>query len=180
VVVARDNTVRLERVVLQIDKPRGRRTCARQRIPVRRHLNGQHSICVGFAVSAASPLMVGSGREQFRACDPSDCGAREPPVGRQHPTLVRVAERQLAGIEQRGADLRRRQIDEPLLVQQRQHSRAIRHGQGVRDARRSRGVSDAGVGLLRPPIERRAGPPQGFAQRGRCPAGRGAPRPGRS
>src|SRR5262245_15610329 len=42
-VVARDNTVTLERVVLQLDKQRGRRTWAGLRVLVRRHLDGQHS-----------------------------------------------------------------------------------------------------------------------------------------
>ena len=46
-VVARDNTVPLDGVVLQIDKQRGRRTCAGLRVVVRRHLSGQHSIWWG-------------------------------------------------------------------------------------------------------------------------------------
>src|SRR5438094_1507019 len=46
-VVARDNTVTLERVVLQLDKQRGRRTCAGLRVLVRRHLEGQHSVWWG-------------------------------------------------------------------------------------------------------------------------------------
>ena len=46
-VVARDNTVHLDGVVLQIDKQRGRRTCAGLRVVVRRHLSGQHSIWWG-------------------------------------------------------------------------------------------------------------------------------------
>ena len=46
-VVARDNTVHLDGVVLQIDKQRGRRTCAGLRVLVRRHLRGQHSIWWG-------------------------------------------------------------------------------------------------------------------------------------
>ena len=46
-VVARDNTVHLDGVVLQIDKQRGRRTCAGLRVLVRRHLSGQHSIWWG-------------------------------------------------------------------------------------------------------------------------------------
>ena len=46
-VVARDNTVTLERVVLQLDKQRGRRTCAGLRVLVRRHLDGQHSVWWG-------------------------------------------------------------------------------------------------------------------------------------
>jgi transposase len=46
-VVARDNTVTLDRVVLQIDKQRGRRSCAALRVLVRRHLDGRHSIWWG-------------------------------------------------------------------------------------------------------------------------------------
>src|SRR5437773_1289784 len=46
-VVARDNTVTLERVVLQLDKQRGRRTCAGLRVLVRRHLDRQHSVWWG-------------------------------------------------------------------------------------------------------------------------------------
>jgi hypothetical protein len=45
--VARDNTVVLDRVVLQIDKQQGRRTCAGLPVLVRRHLDGQHSIWWG-------------------------------------------------------------------------------------------------------------------------------------
>ncbi len=40
-VVARDNTVTLDRLVLQIPKQRGRRSCAGLRVLVRRHLDGQ-------------------------------------------------------------------------------------------------------------------------------------------
>ena len=46
-VVARDNTVSLDGLVLQIDKQRGRRTCAGLRVLVRRHLDGRHSIWWG-------------------------------------------------------------------------------------------------------------------------------------
>jgi transposase len=46
-VVARDNTVRLGSVLLQIDKQRGRRTCAGLRVLVRRHLDGAHSLWWG-------------------------------------------------------------------------------------------------------------------------------------
>jgi transposase len=46
-VVARDNTVRLDGVVLQIDKQRGRRSCAGLRVLVRRHLDGRHSVWWG-------------------------------------------------------------------------------------------------------------------------------------
>jgi hypothetical protein len=46
-VVARDNTVTLERVVLQIDKQRRRCTCAGLRVLIRRHLDRQHSMWWG-------------------------------------------------------------------------------------------------------------------------------------
>ena len=46
-VVARDNTVTLDRLVLQIPKQRGRRSCAGLRVLVRRHLDGQHSVWWG-------------------------------------------------------------------------------------------------------------------------------------
>lgn len=46
-VVGRDNTVTLDQRVLQIDKQRGRRTCAGLRVVVRRHLDGRHSIWWG-------------------------------------------------------------------------------------------------------------------------------------
>jgi transposase len=45
--VARDNTVVLDGVVLQIDKQRGRRTCAGLPVLVRRHLDGRHSVWWG-------------------------------------------------------------------------------------------------------------------------------------
>lgn len=45
--VARDNTVRLDGVVLQIDKQRGRRSCTGLHVLVRRHLDGRHSIWWG-------------------------------------------------------------------------------------------------------------------------------------
>lgn len=45
--VARDNTLVLDRVVLQLDKQRGRRSCAGRRVLVRRHLDGRHSVWWG-------------------------------------------------------------------------------------------------------------------------------------
>ena len=45
--VARDNTVVFGRVLLQIDKQRGRRTCAGLPVLVRRHLDGHHSVWWG-------------------------------------------------------------------------------------------------------------------------------------
>jgi len=46
-VVARDNTVLLDRLVLQLAKQPGRRTCAGLRVLVRRHLDGRHSVWHG-------------------------------------------------------------------------------------------------------------------------------------
>jgi len=46
-VVARDNTVSFGRLVLQVDKQRGRRSCAGLRVLVRRHLDGTHSVWWG-------------------------------------------------------------------------------------------------------------------------------------
>jgi hypothetical protein len=46
-VVARDNTVTLDGVVLQLAKQAGRRSCAALRVLVRRHLDGRHSVWLG-------------------------------------------------------------------------------------------------------------------------------------
>jgi len=46
-VVARDNTVTFGRLLFQIDKQRGRRSCAGLRVLVRRHLDGRHSLWWG-------------------------------------------------------------------------------------------------------------------------------------
>jgi transposase len=59
--VGRDNTVVLDRVVLQIDKQRGRRTCAGLPVLVRRHLDGRHSVwwgprCLGLYTAAGRAL----------------------------------------------------------------------------------------------------------------------------
>ena len=60
--VGRDNTVVLDRVVLQIDKQRGRRTCAGLPVLVRRHLDGRHSVwwgprCLGLYTATGQPLL---------------------------------------------------------------------------------------------------------------------------
>ena len=65
-VVARDNTVRLEDVLLQIDKQRGRRSCAGLRVLVRRHLDGRHSVwwgprCLGRYTAQGRPVALDSG-----------------------------------------------------------------------------------------------------------------------
>jgi hypothetical protein len=46
-VVARDNTVVLDGVVLQLAKQPGRQSCAGLRVLVRRHLDGRHSVWLG-------------------------------------------------------------------------------------------------------------------------------------
>jgi len=46
-VVARDNTVVLDGVVLQLAKQAGRRSCAGLRVVVRRHLDAHHSVWLG-------------------------------------------------------------------------------------------------------------------------------------
>ena len=46
-VVARDNTLAFEGLVLQLAKQPGRRTCAGLRVIVRRHLDGRHSVWLG-------------------------------------------------------------------------------------------------------------------------------------
>jgi len=61
--VGRDNTVVLDRVVLQIDKQRGRRTCAGLPVLVRRHLDGRHSVwwgprCLGLYTATGQPLLT--------------------------------------------------------------------------------------------------------------------------
>ena len=45
--VARDNTVALDGVLLQLTKQRGRRSCAGLHVLVRRHLDGRHSVWWG-------------------------------------------------------------------------------------------------------------------------------------
>lgn len=45
--VSLDNTVRLDGVVLQLAKQRGRRTCAGLQVTIRRHLNGTHAVWWG-------------------------------------------------------------------------------------------------------------------------------------
>jgi len=46
-VVAKDNTIRIDRKVLQIEKQPGRRTCAGLNVDVRRHLDGSYSVWYG-------------------------------------------------------------------------------------------------------------------------------------
>ena len=46
-IVGLDNTVTLDGVRLQLPKQPGRRTCARRRVIVRRHLDGSHTVRLG-------------------------------------------------------------------------------------------------------------------------------------
>ena len=60
--VGRDNTVRLDGVVLQISKQSGRRTCAGLQVVIRRHLNGMHAIwwgarCLGRYSPTGQPVI---------------------------------------------------------------------------------------------------------------------------
>jgi transposase len=71
-VVARDNTVAFGRLVLQIDKQRGRRSCAGLRVIVRRHLDGHHSVwwgprCLGRFSAHGRPLRRRSGDTDIAA-----------------------------------------------------------------------------------------------------------------
>jgi hypothetical protein len=60
-VVSPDNTVSLDRLVLQVAKQPGRRTCAGLEVVVRRHLDGRHSVwrgtqCLGRFDAAGRPV----------------------------------------------------------------------------------------------------------------------------
>jgi transposase len=93
-VVARDNTVTLDGVVLQIDKQRGRRSCATLRVLVRRHLSGEHSVwwgprCLGRYTAHGRPLR--SPGANARATAPWAMARAAPNAG--PPTQGRCAER---------------------------------------------------------------------------------------
>jgi len=97
-VVAKDNTVSLRGVCLQIEKQPARRTCAGRRVLARRHLNGQFSVwlgprCVGSydrsgrllgPVGAAGPVDAGKGPGAHK-----DLGRRRN--GRRRPQLPQGA-----------------------------------------------------------------------------------------
>jgi transposase len=85
--VARDNTGRLDGVVLQIDQQRGRRSCTGLRVLVRRHLDGRYSIwwgprCLG--------RYEGTGRAQPKAENSPAGGYRHsgPPAKRAAMRLL--------------------------------------------------------------------------------------------
>jgi transposase len=85
--VAPDNTVVLDRVVLQVAKQPGRRTCAGLEVVVRRHLDGRHSVwrgpqrlglydATGQPVDAASAVPGRESRPRTRRLDrPPQTGA---------------------------------------------------------------------------------------------------------
>lgn len=89
--VASDNTVTLGRVVLQISKQPGRRSCAGLEVIVRRHLSGQHSIwrgtqrwglytASGQPVDAAAPVHGRQTRPRTSRLDRPSAGPQRPPA----------------------------------------------------------------------------------------------------
>jgi hypothetical protein len=69
--VGLDNVVVLEGVPLQLAKQPGRRTCARLRVTVRRHLDGTHSVwrgpqCLGRYEATGAPLVASTPRRSSR------------------------------------------------------------------------------------------------------------------
>jgi len=91
-VVGRDNTVTLDRVVLQLAKQPGRRTCAGLEVVIRRHLEGRHSVwrgtqrlglfdAAGRPVDAAVPVDGRRSRPPTRPLDrraPTPAGPQRP------------------------------------------------------------------------------------------------------
>ena len=70
--VGLDNVVVLEGIPLQLAKQPGRRTCARLRVTVRRHLDGTHSVwrghqCLGRFEATGAPLAASTPRPPTRA-----------------------------------------------------------------------------------------------------------------
>jgi transposase len=75
-VVALDNTIRLDGIVLQLAKQRGRRSCAGLRVLLRRHLDGHHSVwwgprCLGHFSPSGQPssLTTPAGAPSLRAAN---------------------------------------------------------------------------------------------------------------
>ena len=75
-VVALDNTIRLDGIVLQLAKHRGRRSCAGLRVLLRRHLDGHHSVwwgprCLGHFSPSGQPssLTTPAGAPSLRAAN---------------------------------------------------------------------------------------------------------------
>jgi transposase len=93
-VVSPDNTVRLDRLVLQVAKQPGRRTCAGLAVVVRRHLDGRHSVwrgpqrlghfdAAGRPVDAAVPMERRRSRPSTRPLDRRPktlAGPQRPPA----------------------------------------------------------------------------------------------------
>jgi len=96
-VVARDNTVSLDGLHLQIDKQRGRRSCAGLRVLTRRHLDGRLSLwwgprCLGVYDATGRPLRKTekpSPREYQHGGPPRQRGATRL-VGPRLPTPHRL------------------------------------------------------------------------------------------
>jgi transposase len=93
-VVGADNTVCFEGSILQIDKQPGRRTCAKRRVLVRRHLDGRFTVWLGpTCIGSYGPRRRREGR--LEAAGPVDAvngpGAHKHlgrrPNGRQRPQL---------------------------------------------------------------------------------------------
>ena len=83
--VGLDNVVVLEGVPLQLAKQPGRRTCARLRVTVRRHLDGIHSVwrgpqCLGRYDATGAPLVASTSRRPPRARPPSLPALRRRPT----------------------------------------------------------------------------------------------------
>lgn len=81
--VGLDNVVTLDTVALQLAKQPGRRSCARLRVTVRRHLDGQHSVwrgtqCLGHYDAAGRPL-EGARPKNARAHLPQEPPGSRPP-----------------------------------------------------------------------------------------------------
>jgi hypothetical protein len=102
-VVARDNTVRLDGVILQIDKQRGRRSCASLRVVVRRHLSGEHSVwwgprCLGRYTAQGRPRLARAGHTEIAtplAIAPPEPNTR---VSSRHSATNRGHRRRLAAV----------------------------------------------------------------------------------
>ncbi len=87
--IAADNTVTLGRVVMQIRKQPGRRTCAGLDVLVRRHLDGRHTVwrgpqrlgvftASGLAVDAAAPVHGRTSRPRTSRLDRPLAGPQRP------------------------------------------------------------------------------------------------------
>ena len=116
-VVARDNTVSVDRVLLQLDRQPGRRTCAGLRVLVRRHLDGTHSVwwgrrCLGrfsAAGRARSPAASWTEFEHKRSDHVSNRSGQITCQRQARPERVRRRRwRAAGGSEQRRADRTRR------------------------------------------------------------------------